>query len=49
MRTLGVAERALELFVIEATNPKKKPFGKLKGEQGKIQWDLSEARIELGK
>ncbi|TPX30435.1 hypothetical protein SmJEL517_g06002 [Synchytrium microbalum] len=47
MRTLGVADRALELFVLEATNPKKRPFNKLKGEQGKIQWDLTEARIEL--
>ncbi|TPX30838.1 hypothetical protein SmJEL517_g05686 [Synchytrium microbalum] len=47
MRTLGVGERAMELAILECTNPQKKPFGKLKGEQGKIQWDLSEARIDL--
>ena len=47
MRTLGVGERAMELMIMEATNPKKKPFGKLKGEQGKIQWDISECRIDL--
>ena len=47
MRTIGVAERAMELFLLEATNTKKKPFGKLKGEHGKIQWEISKSRIEL--
>ncbi|KAI9020595.1 acyl-CoA dehydrogenase/oxidase [Hyaloraphidium curvatum] len=47
MRTLGVAERAMELFLMEATNTKKRPFGKLKGEQGKIQWEIAKSRIEL--
>jgi acyl-CoA dehydrogenase len=47
MRTLGVANRALELMLLECTNPKKRPFGKLKGEQGKIQWDIAQSRIDL--
>ncbi|TPX47142.1 hypothetical protein SeMB42_g03444 [Synchytrium endobioticum] len=47
MRTLGVGERAMELMIMEATNPNKRPFGKLKGEQGKVQWDISECRIDL--
>jgi acyl-CoA dehydrogenase len=47
MRTIGVVERAMELMLMEATNTKKKPFGKMKGEHGKIQWEISKSRIEL--
>jgi acyl-CoA dehydrogenase len=47
MRTIGVAERVMELFLMEATNTKKRPFGKLKGEHGKVQWEIAKSRIEL--
>ncbi|KAJ3336217.1 hypothetical protein HDU93_003428 [Gonapodya sp. JEL0774] len=47
MRSLGQGERAIELMLLEATNPKKRPFGKLKGEHGKIQWDIAQCRIKL--
>jgi len=47
MRAVGVAERALQLMVLEATNSKKMPFGKLKGEHGKALFDIAESRIEI--
>ncbi|KAJ3326645.1 hypothetical protein HDU93_002355 [Gonapodya sp. JEL0774] len=47
MRTLGVGQRALELMLIECINEKKKPFGITKGEQGKVQWDIAQSRIQL--
>jgi acyl-CoA dehydrogenase len=47
MRTIGVGERVMELFLMEATNTKKRHFGKLKGEHGQVQWEIAKSRIEL--
>lgn len=34
-------------MVAEAVNPKKRPFGKLKGEYGTTQTDIAEARLTI--
>jgi len=45
MRTLGVAERVFSALIERATQ--RRAFGKLLAEQGTIQHDIAECRIEL--
>jgi len=47
MRSIGVAEKALDMMLLEATNTRKRPFGKLKGEHDKVQRDIAYSRMEL--
>ncbi|KXS22459.1 acyl-CoA dehydrogenase NM domain-like protein [Gonapodya prolifera JEL478] len=47
MRAIGQAERALDKLVLEATNPVKRPFGQLKADFQKVQWDIATSRMEI--
>ncbi|GAO50131.1 acyl-CoA dehydrogenase NM domain-like protein [Saitoella complicata NRRL Y-17804] len=47
MRTIGVAERALELMLRRLTDPTRKTFGKMIGEHGTVQADVAESRMEI--
>ncbi|KAJ3344227.1 hypothetical protein HDU93_000017 [Gonapodya sp. JEL0774] len=47
MRAIGQAERALDKLIAEATNPNRRPFGQLKGNFQKVQWDIATSRMEI--
>lgn len=47
MRSIGSAERALEYMIRRATNPERKPFGKLLGENGTVIAELAKCRIKI--
>lgn len=47
MRTLGTAERALELMLIRATDTRKKAFGKMLSEHGVIVQNIAWSRIKI--
>ncbi|MCO5555730.1 hypothetical protein L7F22_009275 [Adiantum nelumboides] len=47
MRSIGTAERALEYMIRRATNPTKKPFGKLLAEHGTVVANIAQCRIKI--
>ncbi|PWZ00445.1 acyl-CoA dehydrogenase NM domain-like protein [Testicularia cyperi] len=47
MRTLGAAERALELMLLRATDQRKKAFGKMLSEHGVIVQNIAWSRIKI--
>jgi acyl-CoA dehydrogenase len=47
MRSLGTAERALELFLMRATDKKKVAFGKTLSEHGTIIEGIAKSRIQI--
>ncbi|PWN41383.1 acyl-CoA dehydrogenase [Ceraceosorus guamensis] len=47
MRSIGAAERALELMLRRVTDPRKKTFGKQLSEHGTIVADIARSRMEI--
>jgi acyl-CoA dehydrogenase len=47
MRSIGVAERALEYHILRLHDPKKRAFGKLLGEHGTAKDTICQSRIEI--
>ena len=47
MRSIGSAERALEYMIRRATNPERKPFGKLLAENGTVIANIAKCRIQI--
>lgn len=47
MRSIGAAEKALELFLARCNDPRKKPFGKLLSEHGIMLDRIARARIDI--
>ncbi|KAJ3128567.1 putative acyl-CoA dehydrogenase ibr3 [Nowakowskiella sp. JEL0407] len=47
MRTIGIAERALEHQIARVTSPSRKTFGKLLSSHGKIMHDIGVSRVEI--
>ena len=47
MRQIGVAERALDLMVVRATNPDKRTFGKQLADHGGVVLEIAKARMEI--
>jgi len=47
MRSIGVAEKALEYFLARINDPKKKPFGKQLNEHGIMLERVARSRIEI--
>lgn len=47
MRSLGSAEKALELMIARANDPNKKPFGKLLSEQSLVLEWIARSRMEI--
>lgn len=47
MRTIGTAERALDLMLARATDQRKKAFGKMLSEHGTIVQNIAWARIKI--
>ncbi|KAL9938815.1 hypothetical protein V8E36_002534 [Tilletia maclaganii] len=47
MRSIGVAERALDLMLIRVTDERKKTFGKLLAQHGTIVADIAKSRMAI--
>ncbi|KAI8060486.1 acyl-CoA dehydrogenase/oxidase [Gongronella butleri] len=47
MRTIGIAERALEYMMVRVTDPTRRTFGKGLSEHGTIVQDIAKSRIEI--
>ncbi|KAJ3254354.1 hypothetical protein HK103_007236 [Boothiomyces macroporosus] len=47
MRSIGMAERALEYHILRLTDPKKRAFGKLLGEHGTAMDTVCQSRLEI--
>ncbi|KAG9296008.1 hypothetical protein G9A89_011860 [Geosiphon pyriformis] len=47
MRSIGAAERALDLMLARITDPSRRTFGKLLAEHGTIISDIARSRIEI--
>ncbi|KAK6008590.1 hypothetical protein QM012_000493 [Aureobasidium pullulans] len=47
MRSIGAAEKALELFVARVNDPRKKAFGKLLNEHGVMVERIARSRVEI--
>ena len=47
MRAIGQAERALDKMIIEATDPKKTPFGKTKASHQTVLFEIATSRMEI--
>ncbi|ORX60581.1 acyl-CoA dehydrogenase NM domain-like protein [Hesseltinella vesiculosa] len=47
MRTVGIAERALELMLARVTDPSRRTFGKNLAQHGTIVQDIARSRIEI--
>ena len=47
MRTIGVAERCMDLMMIRATDPARKPFGKFLHEHGAQSERIAQSRIDI--
>jgi len=47
MRSIGVAERALDLMITRVTNPSRKTFGKHLYQHGTIVADIAKSRMEI--
>ncbi|KIE00086.1 acyl-CoA dehydrogenase family member 11, partial [Metarhizium majus ARSEF 297] len=47
MRTVGVAERALEYFIARSNDPTRRPFGKNLSEHGVMLERIAKSRIEI--
>ncbi|OLL26986.1 putative acyl-CoA dehydrogenase IBR3 [Neolecta irregularis DAH-3] len=47
MRSIGVAERALDLMIARVTHPQRKTFGKFLYQHGKIVADIAKSRMEI--
>ncbi|KAK0523717.1 hypothetical protein OC834_005800 [Tilletia horrida] len=47
MRSIGVAERALDLMLLRVTDERKKTFGKLLAQHGTIVADLAKSRMAI--
>lgn len=47
MRSIGAAERALELMIARMNDPRKKPFGKQLAEHGVMLSRVAESRVEI--
>lgn len=46
-RSIGTAERALELMLRRVTDPRKTTFGKMLSEHGTIVADIARCRMEI--
>lgn len=47
MRTIGVAQRALDLMITRVTDPTRKTFGKQLSEHGVVVAKVAESRMEI--
>lgn len=47
MRTIGVAQRALDLMITRVTDPTRKTFGKQLSEHGVVVARVAESRMEI--
>jgi acyl-CoA dehydrogenase len=47
MRSIGIAQRALDLMLERVTDERKKPFGKLLAEHGTVVADIAKSRAEI--
>lgn len=47
MRTIGVAQRALDLMITRVTDPTRKTFGKQLSEHGVVVAKCAESRMEI--
>lgn len=47
MRTIGVAQRALDLMITRVTDPTRKTFGKQLAEHGVVIAKVAESRMEI--
>ncbi|CAE6428922.1 unnamed protein product [Rhizoctonia solani] len=47
MRSIGIAQRALDLMLERVTDERKKPFGKVLAEHGTVVADIAKSRAEI--
>lgn len=47
MRSVGVAQKALDLMIERVTDPSRKTFGKMLSEHGTVLADIARAKAEI--